>query len=73
MVVTETVYIDGREFTKTYSDDNKYVVREGAAYTEAYDPAEFGRTYTEGEEIPYTEPTEEEYAQAGRIMMGVEE
>lgn len=46
MLYTETVTIDGREFTHTWSD--LYTVeREGVEYDEAYDPAEFGRTYTE--------------------------
>ena len=51
MIVTETFYINGREFTKTYSDANRYVVRDGISYGEACDPAEFERTYTEGDLI----------------------
>lgn len=71
MIVTETYYINDREFTRTYSDSGKYVVRDGISYEEACDPAEFNRTYTEGDDIPVEEPTDEDYAQAGRIMMGV--
>lgn len=48
MIQTETFYINGVEFTRTYSDDNRYVVRDGAEYVEACDPAEYNRTYTEG-------------------------
>lgn len=51
MIKTETVIIDNREFVRTYSDEGKYVVREGISYEEAYDPAEFNRTYTEGDII----------------------
>lgn len=52
MIQTETFYINGHEFTRTYSDANRYVVRDGIEYSEACDPAEFGRTYTEGNEMP---------------------
>lgn len=46
-----------------------------ADYAEAVDPADMHRTYTETN-IPIDsdeEPTDEEYAQVGRIMMGVSE
>lgn len=46
---TETYYIGEREFTRTWSDANRYVVRDGISYEEANDPSEFGRTYTEGD------------------------
>ena len=71
-IITETFYVEEREFTRTYSNANRYVVRNGVAYSEACDPAEFGRTYTEGNLIP-PEEVEDEYAAAGRILMGVEE
>lgn len=48
MIVQETFYVGEREFTRTYSDSNRYVVRDGVSYSEACDPAEYGRTYTEG-------------------------
>ena len=47
-IVTETYMLNGREFTRTYSDANRYVVRDGVEYDEANDPSEFGRVYTEG-------------------------
>ena len=75
MIVTETFYVGEREFTRTYSDANRYVVRDGIAYDEACDPSEFGRTYTEGD-IKDSESSsydDAEYAQAGRILMGVSE
>ena len=52
MIVVETFYIGEREFTKTYSDAGRYVVRDGIEYSEACDPAEYGRTYTEGDLMP---------------------
>lgn len=46
---TETYTLNNREFTRTWSDANRYVVRDGISYSEANDPSEFGRTYTEGD------------------------
>ena len=74
MIKVETFYIGEREFTRTYSDANRYVVRDGVSYSEACDPAEFGRTYTEGDIMEDSEaPVVDEYAEAGRILMGVSE
>ena len=65
MIVTEQYMINGRQFVRTYSDAGRYVVRDGIAYEEANDPAEFGRVYTEGYTIPYAaEPTAQDYEQA---------
>ena len=72
MIITEIVEINGRQFTRNYSNEGRYVVRDGKQYDEAYDPIEFGRTYTEGDLIPVEEPTEEEFAEAGRVMMAYE-
>ena len=52
MIVTETYELNGRQFVRTYSDANRYVVRDGIEYGEANDPAEFGRVYTEGDLMP---------------------
>lgn len=52
MIVQERFQIDGQDFIRTTSNAGRYVVRDGAEYEEAYDPAEFGRTYTEGDLIP---------------------
>ena len=54
-IITEHYEINGREFIRTYSDAGREVVRDGIAYAEANDPAEFGRTYTEGNLIPNEE------------------
>ena len=60
MIQTETFYIGEREFTRTYSDAGKYVVRDGVEYSEACDPSEFNRTYTEGN---YMTPNEQQMIQ----------
>lgn len=62
MIQIESAFIDGRMFIHTYSDEQRYVVRNGVSYVEAYDPPQFNRTYTEGDPIPPEElpPQEEE-------------
>jgi hypothetical protein len=74
-VITEIFYVGEREFTRNYSDAGRYVVRDGISYSEACDPAEFGRTYTEGDLMPHDGESDEEadYAEAGRILLGVSE
>lgn len=62
MIKTEQIEINGRMFTRTWSDAGRQVVRDGIAYDEAYDPSEFGRTYTEGD------PIEEDTADAEEIV-----
>lgn len=47
MIVKENIEISGRSFTKQYSDSGFYIERDGVQYSEAIDPSEFGRTYTE--------------------------
>jgi len=66
-IVTELYEINGRSFTKTYSDSHRYVVREGISYSEANDPTEFGRTYTEGDLIE-EEASNDELVQENREM-----
>lgn len=48
-IITETFYINDKKFTRNYSDAGCYVVRDGISYSEACDPSEFNRQYTEGE------------------------
>ena len=60
MIKQEHIDVNGRDFIRTYSDENRYVVREGIEYSEACDPAEFGRTYTEGDVMPEDETEAEE-------------
>lgn len=78
-IVQEHFLVGETDFIRTYSDAGMKVhggVPEGD-YDEACDPAEFNRTYTETD-IPIDADEEEssedaEYAEAGRILMGVEE
>lgn len=46
MLHIETVTINGREFTHTWSD-TRTIMRDGVEYDEAYDPADSGREYIE--------------------------
>lgn len=62
MIITENFKVGGRDFIRTYSDAGRFVVRDGVEYGEACDPAEFGRTYTEGDLIP------EDDAEAAEIL-----
>lgn len=57
MIVQEHFDVNGRDFIRTTSDAGRYVVRDGIEYGEACDPAEYGRTYTEGELMPPEERT----------------
>ena len=69
---TENITINDAPFVRTYSDAGRAVVRDGISYAEAIDPADLApaRVYTEGDIIP-DETTDEDYAEAGRILMGV--
>lgn len=51
MITSETITINGAEFVKHVSDSGYYIqcVETGEQYTEAVDPADTGRTYTETE------------------------
>lgn len=73
MIVTENFKLGERDFIRTYSNSGRYVVRDGISYSEACDPAEFGRTYTEGDLMPDEERDMEELAdkaEAYDILMG---
>ena len=49
MIKTESVTIGGKQFIRTYSDKGMYIHGGSpeADYSEALDPADLGRTYTE--------------------------
>lgn len=73
MIITEKVTIRNREFIRTYSDEGRYVVRDGVSYSEAVDPLDSGRVYTEGDIMPEetTDMTEvEAKAKAYDILVG---
>lgn len=66
MIRTETFMLGEREFTRTWSDDNRYILggEPYGEYVEANDPSELGRVYTEGEPMP----PEEIAAQAEEVI-----
>ena len=70
MIVQEHFEIDGRDFIRTYSNSGRFVVRDGVEYSEACDPAELGRQYTEGDLMPVEEGEAEEIL---NIILGVDE
>lgn len=47
MILTESLTINNKQFTKTYSSSGFMVERDGVQYSEAIDPSELGKTYTE--------------------------
>ena len=47
MIVKENIEISGKDFVKQYSDGGFYIERNGAKYSEAIDPADISREYTE--------------------------
>lgn len=69
-IKTDTYILNGREFTRTYSDSGHYVVRDGVSYSEANDPSEFNRIYIEGDPIPIEE--QEELTEILNIILGGE-
>jgi hypothetical protein len=74
MIKTETMTINGKEFVKTYSDQGYMVEREGVRYSEAIDPVEYNRQYTETDEPieGYTEEVTAEDYEAALAEMWVE-
>lgn len=69
MIVTENFKVGERDFIRTYSNSGRFVVRDGVEYSEACDPAELGRQYTEGDLMPVDDS---EAAEILNILMGVE-
>ena len=70
MIVQEHFDVNGRDFIRTTSDADRFVVRDGVEYSEACDSAEFGRTYTEGDVMPTDEGEAQEILD---IILGVTE
>lgn len=66
---------DGVRLYRTYSDNNRYLIQQdtGDIYEEAIDVEDTTHTYIEGDEIPSEIPSDEEYADVGRILMGVQD
>ena len=77
MIVTEFYREreDGVKLYRTYSDQNRMMLQDGTnvLYSEAIDPENSGRTYTETDEpIPTADETDD-LAEAARILLGVRE
>ena len=47
MIKTEMIMADNRQLRRTWSDLGVMIERDGEMYSEAVDPAEFDRVYTE--------------------------
>ena len=67
-IITEAYRVreDGVELCRTYSDANMLIERDGIRYSEAIDPVELGRVYTETDEAieVIEEATETDYQEA---------
>lgn len=76
MIVTEhyKTRSDGVVLNRTYSDAGMMIERDGVRYSEAIDPAELNRQYTETDEPidGYTEEATVEDYQAALAELGVE-
>lgn len=70
MIRTESMEFGGKQFTRTYSDSGRYVVRDGVSYDEAIDPTELGRTYEEGNHITYDEQPSDDASEVLDILLG---
>ena len=55
MIKTEIVTINGKQFQHTYSDSNYMIERDGVLYSDAIDPLNTNRTYTETDIIQETQ------------------
>ena len=65
MIISETVTLNDKNYTKTYSDAGFYIERNGINYAEAIDTLGSGREYTETDILIETESatTEEQLRQ----------
>ena len=74
MIIQTTKEINGVVYDYAYSDSGYMIERDGLRYSEAVDPLDSGRIYTETDEpveIETREATEEDYKAALKIL-GVE-
>ena len=74
MIIQTTQEINGVVYAYTYSDSGFMIERDGVRYSEAVDPLDSGRVYTETDEpveIETIDATEEDYKSALKIL-GVE-
>ena len=70
MIHTETVTIKGKQYRRTYSDTNM-LLRDGIEYSEAIDPIDSDREYTESR-TPLVESDELLAEEALDIILGGE-
>ena len=74
MIIQTTKEINGAVYDYAYSDSGYMIERDGVRYSEAVDPINSGRVYTETEEpaeVGTREATDEDYKAALKIL-GVE-
>ena len=64
MIKTELIMVDGRQLRRTWSDAGFMIARNGAVYSEAVDPVEFDRVYTETD-MPMESESEDEIVSVG--------
>ena len=73
MIKTETRELNGVDYRYTYSDENRYVISEdGRQYETVYDRIDIIHSYTEGDIIPEEEPTDDDFAEVGKVLIGYE-
>ena len=71
MIIQTTKEINGVVYDYAYSDSGYMVERDGVRYSEAVDPLDSGRLYTETDEpidVGTREATEEDYKAALKIL-----
>ena len=75
MIIQTTKEIDGVMYDYAYSDSGYMIERDGVRYSEAVDPLDSGRVYTESNEFIEAEALSEieEKAIAYDILTGVSE
>ena len=75
MIIQTTKEIDGVVYDYSYSDSGYMIERDGVRYSEAVDPLDSGRVYTESNEFIEAEALSEieEKAIAYDILTGVSE
>ena len=72
MIIQTTKEINGAVFAYTYSDSGFMIERDGVRYSEAIDPLDSGRVYTETDEpIDTLEMTTEERLQDAETALGL--
>ena len=71
MIIQTTKEINGVVYDYAYSDSGFMIERDGVRYSEAFDPIDSGRLYTETDEpidVGTKEETVEDYKAALRIL-----